>query len=141
MNRLLPVLFALLQVSECAVAQEKVETVGITPLVKLEEIISGHLNELNGKFKLRVTELTFAPGASLGAHHHAGPGIRLVLSGELTFAQAGKAIVYKTGDYFYESGNVVHTAQNKAKAPLRVAFFEILPVQWSGPSLIPPKAY
>lgn len=141
MNRLLVVLFALLQVSQCAIAQQKVESVGITPLVKLEETVSGHLTELNGKFKLRVTELTFAPGASLGPHHHAGPGIRLVLAGELTFTQAGKATVYRTGDYFFESGNVVHTAQNKTNSPVRVAFFEILPVSWSGPSLIPPKAY
>ena len=141
MNRSILVLFALLQVSECAIAQPAVESVGITPVLKLEETISGHLSELNGKFKLRAIELTLAPGAFLGAHHHAGPGIRLVLSGELTFNQAGKAFVYRTGDYFYESGNVVHTAQNKTNSPVRVAFFEILPVAWSGPSLIPPKAY
>jgi quercetin dioxygenase-like cupin family protein len=141
MKRLLLMLFALLQISECAIAQQPVESAGITPVLKLEEVISGHLTELNGKFKLRVTELTLAPGAYLGAHHHAGPGIRLVMTGELTFTQAGKAIVYRTGDYFYESGNVVHTAQNKTNSPVRVAFFEILPVSWSGPSLIPPKAY
>ena len=141
MNLLVLLLFAVLQFPQYAVAQEKVESIGITPLLKLEEIVSGHLTDLNGKFKLRVTEFTLAPGASLGAHHHAGPGIRLVLSGELTFTQAGKAIVYKAGDYFFESGNVVHTAGNQTKAPARVAFFEILPVEWSGPSVIPPKAY
>jgi quercetin dioxygenase-like cupin family protein len=141
MNRPILVLFALLQVSECTIAQPNVESVGISPVIKLEETVSGHLTELNGKFKLRATELTLAPGAFLGAHHHAGPGIRLVLSGELTFTQAGKATVYRTGDYFFESGNVVHTAQNKTNSPVRVAFFEILPVSWSGPSLIPPKAY
>jgi quercetin dioxygenase-like cupin family protein len=64
MKLLLPLLLALLQFSGGAVAQQKVESVGITPAVKLEEVISGHLTELNGKFKLRVTELTFAPGAS-----------------------------------------------------------------------------
>ena len=133
--------FILLASTACAFAQQKVEAVGITPAVKLEEVVSGHLTELNGKFKLRVTELTFAPGASLGVHHHAGPGVRLVLSGELTFTQAGKATTYRAGDYFYESGNVVHTASNATKAPVRVAFFEVLPVQWSGPSLTPPRAY
>jgi quercetin dioxygenase-like cupin family protein len=141
MKRPILMLFALLQVGECAIAQQNVESVGITAALKLEETVSGHLPELNGKFKLRATELTLAPGASLGAHHHAGPGIRLVLSGELTFTQAGKATVYRTGDYFFESGNVVHTAQNKTNSPVRVAVFEILPVSWSGPSQIPPKAY
>jgi quercetin dioxygenase-like cupin family protein len=139
MTRFLP----LLLVALCApcLAQPKVESSGITAAVKMEEVVSGYLNDLNGKFKLRVTELTFAPGAHLGVHHHAGPGIRLVLAGELTFLQAGKAVVYKTGDYFYESGNIAHTAQNKGKTAVRVAFFEVLPVQLSGTSLIPPKAY
>ena len=126
---------------QCALGQQKVETSGITAAIKLEEVLSGYLNELNGKFKFRVTEVTIAPGGHLGVHHHAGPGIRVVMSGEVTFAQAGKAIVYKTGDYFYESGNVVHTAHNKTKAPVRIGFIEVLPVQWSGTSLIPPKAY
>ena len=139
--RLLALLLPALLLPACAIAQQKVEAHGITPRVKLEEIISGHLDELNGKFKLRITELTFAPGAKLGEHHHVGPGVRLVLAGELTFVQVGKVTLYKPGDYFYESGNVVHTAQNSTKAPVRVAFFEILPVELPGPSLIPPRAY
>jgi hypothetical protein len=60
-------------------AQQDVEARGITSVVKLEEVIFGHLAELNGKFKLRATELTFAPEAYLGVHHHIGPGIRYVL--------------------------------------------------------------
>lgn len=81
-------------------AQEKVEAQGITQTIKLEEVVYGHLTELNGKFKLRATEVTFAPGAHLGAHHHVGPGIRYVLSGEVTFTEGGQATVYKAGDYF-----------------------------------------
>jgi hypothetical protein len=34
-------------------AQETVDTRGITSVIKVEEIIFGHLTELNGKFKLR----------------------------------------------------------------------------------------
>jgi quercetin dioxygenase-like cupin family protein len=124
-----------------AVSAQQPESRGITPRIKLEEAVFGHLAELNGKFKLRVTEVSFAPGARLGAHHHVGPGIRMVTAGELTFIQAGKATVYRPGDYFYESGNVVHTAENRTKAPVRVTFFEILPVDWSGPTVILPKAY
>jgi quercetin dioxygenase-like cupin family protein len=133
--------FWLLVLAFAAPAWAQVESQGITPTVKLEETVYGHLEELNGKFKLRATEVTFAPGARLGPHHHAGPGLRYVAAGELTFIQAGKATVYKAGDYFYESGDIVHTAQNKAKAPARVVFFEILPVQWSGLSVIAPKPH
>jgi hypothetical protein len=45
-------------------AQETVETRGITSAIKIDEVIYGHLTELNGKFKLRATELTFAPPLS-----------------------------------------------------------------------------
>jgi quercetin dioxygenase-like cupin family protein len=120
-------------------AQEKVEAQGITSTIKLEELVYGHLAELNGKFKLRATEVTFAPEAYLGAHHHVGPGIRYVLAGEVTFTEVGQATIYKAGDYFFESGNVVHTAQNKTKLPLVILFVEILPKDWDAPTVIPPK--
>jgi quercetin dioxygenase-like cupin family protein len=142
LRRLVPsLLVALIIVADHSVAQEKVEMRGVASGLKLEEIVSGHVLELNDKFKMRATEVTIEPGGFLGPHHHAGPGIRFVVSGQLTFVQAGKAHTYAAGDYFYEAGNIAHTAQNKTKSPLRMIFFEILPVQWSGPSVIPPKAY
>jgi quercetin dioxygenase-like cupin family protein len=61
-------------------ARAKKSKQGITQTIKLEEVVYGHLTELNGKFKLRATEVTLAPDAYLGAHHHVGPGIRYVLS-------------------------------------------------------------
>jgi len=78
-------------------AQENVASRGITAAIKLEEIIFGHLAELNDKFKLRATELTLDPGAYLGVHHHVGPGIRYVLSGEVTFSEGGQTTIYKAG--------------------------------------------
>ena len=120
-------------------AQENVEARGITSTVKLEEVIFGHLTELNGKFKLRATEVTFAPEGYLGVHHHVGPGIRYVLSGEVTFTEGGQATIYKAGEYFFETGNLAHTAQNKTKLPLHILFVEILPKDWAAPTVIPPK--
>jgi quercetin dioxygenase-like cupin family protein len=120
-------------------AQDTVEIRGITSAIKLEEVLYGHLPELNGKFKMRATEVTFAPDAYLGVHHHVGPGIRYVLTGEVTFTEGGRATIYKAGDYFFETGNIAHTAQNKTERPLRVLFVEILPKDWSAPTVIPPK--
>ena len=114
-----------------------VEKSGQESKVAFEHVVSGHLSELNGKYKLRVTETTYAPGGHIGEHHHAGPGIRLVLSGELTYIQPDKTTVYKTGDYIYESGDVTHTAYNKTNAPVKILNFELLPVKWDGPSPIP----
>jgi len=82
-------------------AQQTVEARGITSIIKLEEVIFGHLAELNGKFKLRATEVTFAPGGYLGVHHHVGPGIRFVLSGEVTFTEGPQTTIYKAGEYFF----------------------------------------
>jgi quercetin dioxygenase-like cupin family protein len=118
----------------------KVEIRGVTSEVKIEEVIFGHLTELNGKFKLRATELTFAPDGYVGVHHHVGPGIRYVISGELTFAEGGQETVYKPGEYFFETGNLAHTARNKTNVPLRILVVEILPKDWTAPAMIAPKS-
>jgi quercetin dioxygenase-like cupin family protein len=112
MMRFMLLLFfaALLGGADRLPAQENVETRGITSTTKLEEVIYDHLLELNGKFKLRATEVTFAPDGYLGVHHHAGHGIRYVISGEVTFTEGGQATIYKAGDYFFETGNLPHTA-------------------------------
>ena len=94
---------------------------------------------INGKFKMRATEVTFSPDAFLGPHHHVGPGIRYVLAGEVAFTEGGQTTIYKAGDYFFETGNLAHTAQNKTDKPLRILFFEILPKDWTAPTVILPK--
>ena len=114
-----------------------VEKEGMNSKVAFEHVISGHLAELNGKYKLRVTETVYAPGGHIGPHHHAGPGIRLVLSGELTYIQGEKTTIYRTGDYIYESGDISHTAYNRTNEPVRILNFEILPFEWSGTSPMP----
>ena len=101
MRFILLLVVALLCGADRLAAQEKVEARGITSMIKLDEVVFGHLTELNGKFKLRATEVTFAPGGYLGVHHHVGPGIRYVLSGEVTFTEGGQATVYKAGEYFF----------------------------------------
>src|SRR5262249_18269055 len=106
-------LVALLGGTDRVAAQETVETRGVTSEIKTDEVIFGHLIELNGKFKLRATELTFAPEGYVGVHHHVGPGIRYVISGELTFAEGGQERVYKAGEYYFETWQLAHTSQNK----------------------------
>jgi len=137
---LLPVV-ALFGGADRSAAQEKVEVRGITSVIKLDEVLFGHLTELNGKFKIRATEFTLEPGAYLGVHHHVGPGVRYVISGELTFTEGGQATIYKTGDYYFETGNLAHTAENKTSLPLRVLVVDILPKDWMGSAVIPPKAH
>jgi quercetin dioxygenase-like cupin family protein len=122
-----------------ALAQPRVDTKGLTAKIKFESVLDGYLTELNGKYKLRVTELVLEPGGYVGEHHHAGPGIRQVTSGTMTYVLPDKTVIYGPGDFFFESGNVNHTAQNKTDAPMVHVLFEILPADHKGPSIMPVK--
>ena len=115
----------------------KVDTKGLTAKIKFESVLSGYLSEVNGKYKLRVTELVLEPGGYVGEHHHAGPGIRQVTTGYMTYVLPDKTLVYGPGDFFFESGDVTHTAQNKTDAPMVHLLFEILPADHKGPSIMP----
>jgi len=139
MRLMLLLVVALLSGSGRLPAQERVEMRGISAAIKLDEVVYGHLPELNGKFKLRATEVTIAPGGYLGVHHHVGPGIRYVLSGAVSFTEGGHITIYRAGDYFFETGNLAHTAENKTEESLRILFVEILPRDWASPTIIPPK--
>jgi hypothetical protein len=68
-------LVALLGGTDGVPAQETVETRGITSVIKMDEVVFGHLTELNGKFKLRATELTFAPDGYVALDRTIAPGL------------------------------------------------------------------
>jgi quercetin dioxygenase-like cupin family protein len=140
-KRFLLGIMAVLLSASLARGQEpiKVDTKGLAAKIKFENVLSGYLSELNGKYKLRVTELVLQPGGYVGEHNHLGPGIRLVTTGYMTYVLPDKTVVYGPGDYFFESGDVNHTAYNKTDAPMVHLLFEILPVDLKGTSLIPPK--
>jgi quercetin dioxygenase-like cupin family protein len=117
----------------------RVDTKGLTPRIRFESVLSGYLTELNGKYKLRVTELTLEPGGYVGEHNHVGPGIRMMTLGEMTYVLPDKTTIYKAGDFFFESGDVNHTVYNKTDKPNQHLLFEILPADLKGPSLMPVK--
>ena len=122
-------------------AQQAVEVKGQKAKILLNQPISGTtLSDLNGKYQLRAAETTFEPGGFIGAHHHAGPGIRCIQSGELTFVTDGKTTIYKPGECFYEPGNVSHTARNATDKPVVINNFEILPMSVTGGSAMPVPA-
>ena len=131
---------ALLYVTN-SVAQDawKLERKDFDTKIKLETVVSGYLADINGKYRLRVSEATFQPGGYVGDHQHSGPGMRYIAAGELTLVEAGKTTTYKAGDTFYESGAVTNKAQNKGKVPAVLLNFEIIPVDWKGSTNIQPK--
>jgi quercetin dioxygenase-like cupin family protein len=115
----------------------KVDTKGLVAKIKFEGVLSGFLADLNGKYKLRVTELTLEPGGYVGEHNHVGPGIRQVTSGHMTYVLPDKTVVYGPGEFFFESGDINHTVFNRTDAPMVHVLFEVLPADLKGPSLIP----
>ena len=117
----------------------RVDTKGLAAKIKFEHELAGYLTELNGKYKLRVTELTLEPGGHVGEHNHVGPGIRLMTLGEMTYMLQNQTLTYRAGDFFFESGDVNHTVYNKTDKPNQHLLFEILPVDLKGPSLMPVK--
>jgi quercetin dioxygenase-like cupin family protein len=87
MHRYILPLFVVLLSLTSARGQEpvKVDTNGLAAKIKFESVLAGFLTELNDRYKLRVTELTLAPGGHVGEHNHVGPGIRLVTTGSMTY--------------------------------------------------------
>jgi quercetin dioxygenase-like cupin family protein len=138
---------ALLAQTNKAVAQAtgtspvRVDTKGLSAKIKFEEVVSGPLTDLNGKFKLRITELTLEPGGHVGEHNHAGPGLRQVTAGQMTYVLPDRTVVYNPGDFFFEAGNVNQTVFNKTDAPMVHVLFEVLPADLKGPSLIPAQPH
>ena len=110
---------------------------GQSSTIKLQHVVAGHLVALNGKYELRVTEVRYVPGGFIGEHHHAGPGVRCLTAGDLTYVQPDRTTVYHPGDCFFESGDVSHTAENKGHAAVVLLNFEVLPLAWSGSSAVP----
>ena len=115
----------------------EVEKQGQTSATKLQHAIAGPLTALNGKYDIRASEVRYAPGGFIGEHLHAGPGIRCLTSGELTYIQPDKTTVYKAGDCFFESGEQSHRAENRGTEPVVLLNFEVLPAGWSGATAIP----
>jgi quercetin dioxygenase-like cupin family protein len=104
-----------------------VDLKGFHGAVKAELMDLGHLSELNGKYRLRVTEVTMEPGGYMHAHHHLGPGLRCMLSGEMKYDIGGKTTIYKAGDCFSETGAMTHESSNLGSGPVVLLNFELLP--------------
>jgi quercetin dioxygenase-like cupin family protein len=110
-----------------AARADGVDLKGFHAKVKAELLDLGHLSELNGKYRIRVTEVTMDTGGYMHAHHHLGPGLRCIQSGEMKYEIDGKTTIYKAGDCFTETGAVTHESSNVGATPVVLLNFELLP--------------
>lgn len=118
---------SLLLFAATAARSDGVNLKGFHAKVKAELAELGHLSELNGKYRIRVTEVTMDPGGYMHAHHHLGPGLRCMQSGEMKYEIEGKTTIYKAGDCFTETGAVTHESSVVGSAPVVLLNFELLP--------------
>jgi quercetin dioxygenase-like cupin family protein len=122
------VAFAILFLAASASAKaDEVEIKGFHQKIKAELSDLGQLAELNGKYRIRVTQTTIDPGGYMHAHLHLGPGLRCVLSGEMTYTLGGTPTIYRAGDCFAETGSFAHESSNTGAAPVELQTFELLP--------------
>ena len=129
-----------LMVNFSAAESLNVDTKGSTGKILYEAAIDGgHIPELVGKYKLRVTEITIAPGGYVGDHNHLGPGIRQMTEGAMEYILPDETITYQSGDFFFETGDVSHRVVDKSGKVSKHLLFEILPVDLAGTSLILPR--
>lgn len=112
---------------DAAHADSAVEVKGFHSRVRARMTELGHLRELSGKYQLRVTEITIDPNGYMKPHHHLGPGVRCIISGELTYVFRGVTTIYRAGDCFTETGDESHEARNAGAAPVVLHNSELLP--------------
>jgi quercetin dioxygenase-like cupin family protein len=118
--------------------QPKIDIQGLTRKIIDEQILSGPLTELNGKYKLVAVEFAIAPGGYVGPHLHAGPGYRCVIHGVVTNVQPdGSSKDYHPGECYFEGGDKSHTPRNNGDTMVLGIQVELLPASFKGSSLLP----
>jgi quercetin dioxygenase-like cupin family protein len=121
--------------------QAQIEAKGLTRKIIAEQVLSGPLTELNGKYKMVAVEFSIAPRGYVGPHLHAGPGYRCVIHGVVTNVEAdGKTTQYHPGECYFEGGDKSHTPRNDGDTMVLGVQVELLPATWSGSSLLPVPA-
>jgi quercetin dioxygenase-like cupin family protein len=125
--------------SQMPAGHSAVEMTGVKPALKMQTPVEGFFTPLNGKLDLRATELEIEPGGSIKDHYHFGPGIRRMLSGELTliYQDTKKEQVVRAGDYFYEPGDVNINGVNRGKEPAKLVIVELVPAGLKGSAMVP----
>jgi quercetin dioxygenase-like cupin family protein len=84
--------------------------------------------ELPEDFTVKTLVLDIAPGAETPLHSHPGPGIVLIIEGELvSFGQDGQEVTYVAGESFQEGPGQVHAVRNDGEATVRLLFSILLP--------------
>jgi len=93
--------------------------------------------ELDGSAQmLRCDRVDFPPGGIAHTHVHPGPGIRVVLFGEITIDTRGAANTYAAGEPWFERGPDPVLAPTTDREPTAFVRVMVLPRDWLGRNTI-----
>jgi quercetin dioxygenase-like cupin family protein len=81
---------------------------------------------------MRHDRVDFQPGGVAHRHTHPGPGIRCLLSGEITIDSEGEVRTYRPGEAWFEAGPDPVLATTSATEPSAFARVLLLPAEWAG---------
>ena len=98
------------------------------PSEKVTVLQDEMLQNVPGKKALMI-EVDYLPGQSSIAHKHEGTAMAYVVAGEIVSqVKGGKAITYKTGEYWYEPAGSEHLVSKNASStqPARLLVFMVL---------------
>ena len=85
-----------------------------------------------GDWVVRCDRIDFPPGGVAYRHVHPGPGIRRLLSGELTIETDGGANTYRAGEAWFEGADFPVLATASASEETAFVRVLLLPREWEG---------
>ena len=75
-----------------------------------------------------VIQVQFPKGFKTPEHTHEGPGPRYVVRGQLRVVDSGESKVYKAGEVFWETGDLM-TVENVGLGEAEIIIFEMAPAK------------
>ena len=85
-----------------------------------------------GDWLVRCDRIDFPPGGVAYRHVHPGPGIRRLLTGELTIETDGGAKTYRAGEAWFEGAEFPVLATASASEETAFVRVLLLPREWEG---------
>jgi quercetin dioxygenase-like cupin family protein len=88
--------------------------------------------ELDGELLIRLDTVSFPPGGVAYLHVHRGPGIRVLLNGEIRVETGGQSHTYGPLEAWFESGPVPVFAAASESVPTAFVRCMVLPAELKG---------
>jgi quercetin dioxygenase-like cupin family protein len=97
-----------------------------TPVLNRKVLMENKVELTNKHVTAKTIRVTFPPAFKTPQHTHEGPGPRYVVKGKLKVIEGGKTNIYKAGDVFWESGQLM-SVENLSGQVAEMIIVELVP--------------